>query len=373
MTVKVSKPAINVREELADLRKPTGLAGEAMLRAETPQEQQALIGVGRRNLLINGGFDVWQRATSVTGATSSGYSSADRWEHNSSGGTLSISRQALTVGQTSVPRSLRYFMRFNATTGNNNAGIWQKIEGVDRVQGEVTISFYAKGTNPSGGNFEIELEQYFGSGGSTYISSIETFSVTSEWQRFILTINVPSISGKTISGGNDYYRFYFRQPEGDTSTAAWTLDITGVQLELGKVATPFEHRSYGEELALCQRYYERIQDHDPQSQDTNGNTSSEVLIGLGMCLSSTRVLGRLDGWKVTKRVPPTVSISHSTQIEAIQTGAWYPATNTPNFRASIFGCRADFTHGGSLTAGGAVELRLKNDGIDAYIEIDAEL
>jgi hypothetical protein len=149
-------------------------------------------------------------------------------------------------------------MRFNATTGNNNAGIWQKIEGVDRVQGEVTISFYAKGTNPSGGNFEIELEQYFGSGGSTYISSIETFSVTSEWQRFILIINVPSISGKTISGGNDYYRFYFRQPEGDTSTAAWTLDITGVQLELGKVATPFEHRSYGEELALCQRYYYRI-------------------------------------------------------------------------------------------------------------------
>ncbi len=257
MTVRIEKPAINVREELADLRKPSGVAGEAMLRAETPQEQQALIGVGRRNVLINGGFDVWQRATSVTGATSSGYSSADRWQHNGSGGTLSISRQALTVGQTSVPRSLRYFMRLNATTGNNNAGIWQKVEGVDRVQGNITISFYAKGTNPSGGNFEIELEQYFGSGGSTYISSVETFSVTSEWQKFTLNINVPSISGKTISGGNDYYRVYFRQPENDTTTTAWTLDFTGVQLELGKVATPFEHRSYGEELALCQRFHWR--------------------------------------------------------------------------------------------------------------------
>ncbi len=49
MTVRVNKPAINVREELADLRKPSGTAGEAMLRAETPQEQFNLIGAGRRN------------------------------------------------------------------------------------------------------------------------------------------------------------------------------------------------------------------------------------------------------------------------------------------------------------------------------------
>jgi hypothetical protein len=63
MTVKVSKPAINVREELAELRKPTGIAGEAMLRAETPQEQFNLIGAGRRNLIINGGMQMAQRGT----------------------------------------------------------------------------------------------------------------------------------------------------------------------------------------------------------------------------------------------------------------------------------------------------------------------
>ena len=60
MTVKLTKPEINVREKLAELDKPSGIAGEAMLRAETPQEQFNLIGAGRRNLLINGGFDVWQ-------------------------------------------------------------------------------------------------------------------------------------------------------------------------------------------------------------------------------------------------------------------------------------------------------------------------
>ena len=58
MTVRIEKPAINVREELANLRKPSGVAGEAMLRAETPQEQFNLIGAGRRNLIINGDMQV---------------------------------------------------------------------------------------------------------------------------------------------------------------------------------------------------------------------------------------------------------------------------------------------------------------------------
>ena len=69
MTVKVSKPAINVREELADLRKPTGIAGEAMLRAETPQEQFNLIGAGRRNYALNGNFTVSQRGDYSTAAS----------------------------------------------------------------------------------------------------------------------------------------------------------------------------------------------------------------------------------------------------------------------------------------------------------------
>ena len=64
MTVRIEKPAINVREKLAELDKPTGIAGEAMLRAETPQEQFNLIGAGRRNLIINGAMRVAQRGTS---------------------------------------------------------------------------------------------------------------------------------------------------------------------------------------------------------------------------------------------------------------------------------------------------------------------
>jgi len=73
MAVKFTKPEINVREKLAELDKPSGIAGEAMLRADTVAEQQALIGVGRRNMIINGDFQVWQRGTSF----SSGFT-ADR-------------------------------------------------------------------------------------------------------------------------------------------------------------------------------------------------------------------------------------------------------------------------------------------------------
>ena len=75
MAVKFTKPEINVREKLAELDKPSGIAGEAMLRAETPQEQFNLIGAGRRNLIINGENKISQRGTytSATAVTESYY------------------------------------------------------------------------------------------------------------------------------------------------------------------------------------------------------------------------------------------------------------------------------------------------------------
>ena len=63
MVVKVSKPEINVREKISELDKPSGIAGQAMLAAETPREQFNLIGAGRRNLIINGAMRIAQRGT----------------------------------------------------------------------------------------------------------------------------------------------------------------------------------------------------------------------------------------------------------------------------------------------------------------------
>ena len=72
MAVKFTKPEINVREKLAELDKPSGIAGAAMLRAEIPQEPLNLIGAGRRNLIINGDMQVAQRGTSAS-VTGSGF------------------------------------------------------------------------------------------------------------------------------------------------------------------------------------------------------------------------------------------------------------------------------------------------------------
>ena len=245
------------------------------------------------NMVVNGAMNVAQRGVSVTGATSTGYSTVDRWEHNASGATLNMSQQALTLGQTDIPSSFKNFFRVNATTGNNNAGVWQKVEGVDRVQGTVTLSFYAKGTNPSAGNFEIELDQYFGSSGSGSGTVLETFTVTSSWQRFTKTITVPSLSGDSIGGGNDYFRVYFRQANADTGTSAWTLDITGVCLNVGDSAIGFPHESYGDTLARCQRYFEKV----------------TGTVWLSTVRSSDDIRRSTTSFAVTKRASPSIVIT----------------------------------------------------------------
>jgi len=267
--------------------------------------------LSNRNLIVNSAMQVAQRGTSVTGATSSGYSVVDRWSHNASGGTLDVSQEDFTLGQTDVPSQIKHFQRVSATTGANNAGIRQRVEDVQSVaQGQVTVSFYAKGTNPNGGDFELEVLQNFGSGGSsTVIVASESVVVTSAWQRFTFTLTVPSLSGKTVGAGS-YFQVYLRQPTADNSTSAWTLDFTGVQLEVGDTATPFEHpRSYSDELARCQRYF-----IDPASATSLG-TSAETFSSLntGATVDSTASIYLLPVvLPVTMRADPTVTLGSGT-------------------------------------------------------------
>lgn len=220
------------------------------------QEQYA----GARNLIINGSMICSQRGVSSGSISSNGYSSLDRWYVNASGGTYTLSQEDFTVGQTDVPDFPKHYMRFAVTTGDNNIGVHQRVEDVTVLGGKtVTLSFWAKGTNPDGGSFVSSWIQNFGSGGS---SSVETevesgIVLTSSWQKFNITFDVPSVSGKTIGAGSFTWVELLRQPGVDTGTGGWTADIAQVQLELGSIATPFEHRSYGDELRRCQRYYQK--------------------------------------------------------------------------------------------------------------------
>ena len=264
MVVRVAKPAFNLRDKLSELDKPVGLKGSELMRSDTVQDARDLVSAGRKNLIINGGFDIWQRATDSGSNTTDGYLSADRWKHASSGATKQVTRQTFALGQSEVPGNPKYFLRYAVTTGANNVAIRQCIENVTRTAGrELTFSFWVKGSNCGGGKFDLMFRQDFGTGGSPS-SIVDTthfnYTVTDTWTRKTFTFTPPSISGKTLGTqvNSSFYKIeLFRQPNGDGSTAAFTLDFANVQLEYGSHATDFEQRSFGEELQLCQRYYQK--------------------------------------------------------------------------------------------------------------------
>jgi hypothetical protein len=209
--------------------------------------------LSHRNMIINGAMTVKQRGDSHS---TEGYGSLDRIYLGLSGGSCTVSQEDFTLGQTDLPSRFRHYMRLNCTTGNNNCGFYHYIEKPSELQGSYVLSFYVKGTNPNGGNFALTVSSEYGTGGSVAVNPYDsTLTVTSSWQRFTIPVTFPSLTGKTINDADGRTGLSIRQPAGDTSTNAWALDITGIQLELGSTATPFEHRSYGEELARCQRYY----------------------------------------------------------------------------------------------------------------------
>jgi hypothetical protein len=212
--------------------------------------------LSNRNLVINGSMIISQRSTSVSSQTGSGYKTVDRFRVNASGGTYNQSQQTVTVGgETGLPTEFTKFLRHECTSGNDNHLLMTRIEDVAKFQGNMVLTFYAKGSNPSTlGKLSVKFHQNFGSGGSSDVyTTVQDLTLTSTWQRFTFNVTMASISGKTVGNGN-YGSFLIGQ-DTNASTDAWTLDITGVQLEVGDSATPFEHRSFGEELGKCMRYY----------------------------------------------------------------------------------------------------------------------
>jgi len=348
MTVRVNKDSFNLREKLSELERPIGLKGSELMSAATAQEARNLVSAGRKNIIINGAMEIAQRGTSVTGQTGAGaYLTVDRFANHSSGSTFNSSQETVTNGgMPGLPIKFKKYFKFSATTGANNCGVWQSIEDIRTVQGEHTFSFYARGTNPAGGKLEIDSRQHF-DGSSTADVIIGDVVLTDIWQRFTFTLKPPSLSGKTI-GSNSYYRLFIRQPDADNSTNAWHIDITGVQLEVGKNATEFEHRSYGEELALCKRYYQRM-------GDTNTN---EITLG-GYSVSGTTIYHSIQ-LPVEMRAVPTLT----------QVGTLYSIrTDQP---VSLSGHRGRKGFGVAHTTNGTGSFLLACNP-NAYFVLDAEL
>lgn len=353
-----------------------------------------------RQAIINGNFDVWQRGTSfsqaVLGDAGNRYGyTADRWYNQFYGGvgnsgdyTVTVSQQAFTLGQTDVPNEPKYFHRVAITgvaTLGSNTGVLittQKIESVRTLAGKkATVSFYAKAdVNRTIG---VVLSQNFGTGGSpsAHVEATEstTVNLTTSWQKFTVTFNVPSISGKTLgtTAGTDCLELafvYYKQdnnvyavPSGAIGAhAASTYDIAQVQLCAGDVALPFQPKGFEEELRACMRYFEKSYDY---------GTAIGTLTTTGAHIQPQRagaVLRAYIPFRVRKRAAPSSCVVYGTQTGATsgQVSTYDYATGTNLGNRTAISTTAP-SESGFLTGTGSAAS--SNDVIEVQWTAEAEL
>jgi hypothetical protein len=222
-----------------------------------------------RNILHNGAFAIAQRG--VGPFTTNGYT-VDRWWSNGNTDTKSITQGAiLDAGRAAIGEESAAFYIGNTFTGNAAAGAYtaisQPIENARRLAGKtVTVSFWAvaaSGTPKLG----VSIDQYFGSGGSpsAQVNGVgQSVTLSTTWTRYSLTFTIASMSGKTLGTANDHATFcnlWYSSGStnatrsGTVGVQAATINIWGVQLEIGSVATPLEKPDPQQDLANCQRFY----------------------------------------------------------------------------------------------------------------------
>ncbi len=270
---------------------------------------------GRRNLIINGAMNVAQRGTSFT---TSGYT-LDRLYYTLSGATATVTQEDMSASDRST-YGFEHYAKLVTTTGNNNSGFYFRIEGKDLyhlIDNKFTFSFLAKGTNPNGGSLEFLPRWYDG----TNLDSGTTQSITlnSTWTKHTVTFEFPTITNASTTAANFQGQIALIQPNADTSTNAWELNITGVQLEVGTVATEFEHRSFGEEMQSCQRYYQVV-------DFGNSYGPLDGYFGAGNYLHYT------SSRTVTMRTDPSATITYSATSNLQNNPEIHTSDNAENIR-----------------------------------------
>jgi hypothetical protein len=234
------------------------------------EDSGSIFGDVSPNYLLNGAFQIWQRGPAATFSIPSGVDNkftADRWAYNKNGtGTGSIVRVAFTPGHSVTANNpiltngaietanyLRH-TRAVAGTGATTNLFYQKIPNVRTLAGKkATLSFWAKAD--ASRQLSIVLRQVFGAGGSTAVSSAaQVANLTTAWQKFILTYDLPSIDTKTVgTGGDDNLSIRIEQPLNTTFTIEYAL----FQLEEGPIATPFRFRTFEDERIDCLPFFQK--------------------------------------------------------------------------------------------------------------------
>ena len=300
---------------------------------------------GRRNLLYNGAMQVNQRGETASNlGTSTAYNTADRWLFRNSGnmGTWT------NTTELDAPDGFEKSFKTTCVTADASPAsgdllaVQQRIEGADLQHlkwgtsnaEQVTLSFWVK-SNVTG-TYAVPLEQPISGGGFKYVTLEYTINSSATWERKVLTFPANTVAtmhnttgiGLTVwflLGAHSFYTGGDPQDTwGDFQTSGkfggdqvnlasavgnyW--QVTGVQLEVGDKATPFEHRSFGEEFALCKRYFETS-----YAYGTAFGTDQSSFPTIVDEVPFYAALGQTDGWggmratyTVTKRAAPTVTV-----------------------------------------------------------------
>ena len=257
-----------------------------------------------RNLIINGDMQIAQRATSATGKTSSGYYTCDRWYQGfSSAGTWTFTQD------TNVPTGQGFTssLKMQCTTANASLSASASFQLHARLEGQhlqhlkkgtanaesLTLSFWVKSNKT--GTYQVNLDD---KDNTRIIGKTFAIDTADTWEKKTLTF-VGDTVGAFNNDNNESFRvvWWFASGSnyntGSVPTSWETLDvtdiaagltvnladstsnyinITGVQLEVGSQATPFEHRPYDVELQRCYRYFQKIPNYILNSYATTGAT-----------------------------------------------------------------------------------------------------
>ena len=357
--------------------------------------------LGRRNILINGDYSIYQRAQQVTGlGASSTYPTADRWVLN---GNLSSGRATMTAGTADAPAesNVTTSLKLECTTADTSFGasevltVQQRVEGYNLQQvkkgtsgaKQLTASFWVKGNGSA--TYVLEL---YDNDNARQVS--KSFSVTSSWSKVELTFPADT----TGAFDNDanlslYFQIWLASGvsfTGGTLSETWTsitnsnravgisnffsstsneFYITAVQLEVGDVATEFEILSYPEKLSLCHRYCFAA---CPAGEAGSG--ASNVQIGIGSFYTDTQV-ETVVHFPTTMRSSPTLSANSGTNYFISETNAggqgfnsWTGVYGAGKSQKLIYssGTVSDFNNQGMAT-------RLAVQNSAAYVIFEAEL
>jgi hypothetical protein len=287
---------------------PSGSADTALL-SDYLDAMKKILKSGRKNFLINGGFDIWQRGTSFTDPDDA--YTADRFKSDvvSGTGNGTISRQeftASTVGN--VAGNPHYFLRHIQSVAVSSAValLVQRAEGVRNLQNTKAVLSFSARVASGTKTFATQILQNFGTGGgpsSAVATSGGTFEATTTFQRFSFVIDVPTINGKTIGTNlDDYVEAQIREESGFST---YTLEIANMQLEIGSIATDFEKLPVAETLGLCERYFEKSYAQSVDPGTTTAGNAARMLNGIAAPI--TTQIGIFTEFKNVKRTSPAIN------------------------------------------------------------------